>query len=360
MILTAEEHFAATSPFQKLWVNKNTAASLRGWYGFGIGYVAEKPVLTFLVKPGSDLKEFKSQVASMTNMETRLLPVRFRQLETGASIAWDNPLQPGNFVFGKEADGGESCHGTIGPFLRYENPEQDDPTWLLSSRHTMVKKEEKAGPRKITLLGASEDEGSNENTILSEDVRFTPRMQAGNMIDAAIAQVKDPKNVHQTFGDLPIKSTAPIDLIEPVIVQKLGNVTDTTEGIFICRCDVVTVFNCKDNGSADYVNQLLIGSLRGKGEFLDKGDSGALLASQGRPAGLVFARNEKLPAAVKLPDPPPDFVSPFALANPFQTVLDQLKPLVQKEGKGRSLEMVPISAAVKENSIKAGKVLQGR
>ena len=101
-------------------------------------------------------------------------------------------------------------------------------------------------------------------------------------------------------------------------------------------------------GEKFYSNECLIGSLKDDDDFVGRGDSGALVVSQGGPAGILFAktnkfieRDKKDGRAYDLDHLFPELKGlrpPFGLVTPFQVVLDALSSAIPG---GRKLEMLP-------------------
>lgn len=312
-----------------LWKQRNTKPGLSGWHGFGICRSQDSQSLTLLVDPDSD----PTPLVAATSDPQQPLPIntlrvhRFRQMRTGNNQAQPNPLQPGNSVFGLDVFENRGCVGTIGAFLRLANPASTDQTWLLSNNHVLVQASRNPA--------AAEIKGSDDS-VLSKNIKLVSLQPSGNLVDAAIAALTNASNPSSVYPGLQVSSNKPVRPVPLSPVQKLGNATGVTCGTFLCICDSVDVLHCNDNGSSEFVNQMLIGSIPAHLPFLDDGDSGSLVVSNGQPAGLLFAKTEKPPQNVVTPS---TAGAPFGLASPFDTVLAELSRVIADPG-GRSLEML--------------------
>ena len=297
---------------EEVWETRKQKG-LRGWHGYGINTDGTK--LMLFVEPGLNLQDLV-KAAQLDTDEQESLEVfgsmQFRQMDTGNFARPSTPLRPGARVFGSGPTG-VSCNGTIGGFLKLNGDGAVGSIWLLSNQHVLAGDDEL--PFNVEVRGAGQ-------TLLSREVRVPDFKNRERTVDAAVARIHndDIEDIDISYDRIQISCPNPMPSAKVGLhVQKFGNATGVTSGELIGCLPRVEVANCKDEGSTEFVNQLLFAS--NSDTFLAHGDSGALVISNGHPVALMFAIGEHIP---EIPEQKKSFVPPFGLACPIATVLDEL------------------------------------
>jgi hypothetical protein len=127
-----------------------------------------------------------------------------------------------------------------------------------------------------------------------------------------------------------------------------------TRGQVVCENARIAILSGLGLGEKFYANECVVGTLKDPcmekfkyplpGEFVKRGDSGALVVNDGGPAGILFAKTDKPPEVEKngnLSEVDNDYQSlpefenvkpPFGLVTPFQVVLDALSRAIDCSG----------------------------
>jgi hypothetical protein len=124
---------------------------------------------------------------------------------------------------------------------------------------------------------------------------------SNNMVDAALASIDETINVSRLMADGTNISTVVQPPVIGLAVRKVGRTTGVTTGSI--GAINVTIRVQYDGGVATFINQIYV-----RGQFIQAGDSGSLMTTNGngyKPVGLCFAGS-----------------SSASYANPIQPVLD--------------------------------------
>jgi len=275
-------------------------------------------------------KEFREECKLTKDRVDRCVPLlmentdvvrieHFQQLQPGTSYRSSTLLRPGARVFSTSARIGDSTNGTIGAFLRpkptpetRKRPPLRSRAWLLSNKHILLQQNQNV--QEVEVRGAG-------NTLISRQVDFVGLEARENQVDAAIAEVADPREIEAFYDGIPINCPDPISPRPGMRVQKLGNATGVTEGTIICQVKNVFVADARKGGGFLFKDQWLIGS---SSTFMANGDSGSLVVGENHPVALLFAMAEtvhELPKKMR-------FIPPFGLACSIQQVLHALRDQV--------------------------------
>jgi hypothetical protein len=310
MNMNIEQIEEAFINIRSLWKNRHT--DFPNWHGFGVIGSGDALKIQYFILPGTDSGKLiqKSAFLPPDSLKIKELP-RFRRSGQEKGLT-PTKLRPGTGVRSVSTVSGNPncrtrCPGTIGAFLRQRGTME--PVWLLSNHHVLVGDED-CLPVKVF---------SQQGDLISSTVGFVPIEDSGNLVDVAVAKIQHDA-ADPLYDPLKVTSPTPITLAYGDFVQKLGAVTNLTCGrVSGLRC-TVDVLDCGENNNSEFINQISVDSVGPP--FLEKGDSGSLVASKGFPAGLLFAIANPSSA-----DPP------AGLANPWQQVLDSLATTIDPNTK---------------------------
>jgi hypothetical protein len=157
-----------------------------------------------------------------------------------------------------------------------------------------------------------------EETLAVPDVYVRFIRNGDNLVDCALARIKEPNKVRATFpagiGMVNKHLTAP-EL--GITVKKAGATTDTTEGAIVdFNADLYVDYSF---GTFRFINQVVIESGAKEREFATRGDSGSIvLDKENQPVAMVFAASGS-----------------FAVACPLSEVLRLLQDEIQKADQTR-------------------------
>lgn len=149
------------------------------------------------------------------------------------------------------------------------------------------------------------------------------RRHGDNLVDCALAQIKDPQRVRANFPEGIGKLNSP-SAISPQLgrtVMKVGAATGPTEGTIVdINADLYTDYSF---GRFRFINQVVIE--RGKDdEFATEGDSGSIVwdKEKRQPLAMVFAASGR-----------------FAVACPLPQVLDGLQTEIRRDLNDRHVTL---------------------
>jgi hypothetical protein len=279
-----------------------------GWHGYGWQGPISNPTITFL----TDLAT-KGALAAAIGPLQAMLPIklvvsaRFRTLRTHTELSGLPGVQPGSGIVAKNGECGVGPFGTLGAFLRRNDLPASSPLWLLSNLHILAGKAHCANP--VTV------ESENGKTI-SKTVLAATKPHDGGKVDAAVALMDQGEPGIPNYAALSINSPDPIAVDTGARVAKLGAATGQRPGVVLFHLNQVDVLLEDLLVEATLMDQIAVAPEPGNGPFVDDGDSGSLVASGGRPAGLLFA--------MKPHAPDEDIQGNIGLVNPFDAVLSEL------------------------------------
>jgi len=195
------------------------------------------------------------------------------------------PAQPGcsvGFAFTGEQSG-YLMAGTLGAVV------EADGQWFILSNNHVLADQNKLPLDSVIFQPGLLDKNSPRDDQIAKLSKFVP-LKAGepNMVDCAIAQVLQKKNVNPEVmpkvGKL--KSDEPVAAVEGMAVEKTGRTTGYTTGtVRDVSADVKVDY---DIGPLIFSDQIIV--VGDRGSFSDAGDSGSLIVDRNskRPVGLLF------------------------------------------------------------------------
>lgn len=290
---------------QLLWTQRDR---FPGWHGYGWQGPASRPTVTFL----TDLAT-KGALYDAIAPYRHLAPIKlivsakFRTLRTVTGRSGLPQVQPGSGIVATNGNCGVGPFGTLGAFLRRKDLDPSSPLWLLSNLHVLAGNANCANP--VTIE-------SEDGTAISKTVKAAAKPHDGGKVDAAVALMDQGETGIPNYAALGIQSPDPIAVDTGAPVAKLGAATGPRTGFVLFHLKQVNVLLQDLLVEATFNDQIAIAPESGNGPFLDDGDSGSLVASGGRPAGLLFA--------MKPHAPDEDLQGNIGLANPFDAVLSEL------------------------------------
>lgn len=291
-----------------LW--KSVETSFPYWHGWAFRKGRNGMELVFYVVPGADSGPLVQASAGLS----QILPVkivalnRFRRAggDNGAGLA-KTSVRPGTGVHSKSSkpDCSEPCPGTVSAFFRTRGTEK--PVWLLSNHHVLVNNEACLPVQIFTESGV----------LISKSVLPVPLTVRGNRVDAALAELLDPTIADAVYDPIELTSTTPDGVADGDIVQKFGVATGLTCGKVRHAKIPMMILDCDENNNREFVDQIMIDSIPGRPDFLDKRDSGSLVVRNKQPVAVLFALTNS------------DAAGPATgLATPWQTVLDEISKII--------------------------------
>jgi hypothetical protein len=298
-----------------LW--KTAESKVPNWHGWGFRDTGDGPKLLLYILPGSDDR----LLLELTSHISRLLPIEIVELnQFRQSSVHHKPsphhkrpphhkapmaitLRPGEGVRATSSNAKckESCPGTIGAFLREVGTTK--PIWLLSNHHVLAIDND-CPPVKVF---------SQDDHLISSEIRFIHLDDDGNRVDAAVAKLMDFVTAQPLYDPIEITATDPATVADDSIVRKLGHKTAATCGkVRHAKC-TMRILDCAQNNNREFVDQIMIESVPGKPVFLAKGDSGSLVVADKKPAGLLFAITDSGGAGLAV-----------GLAAPWETLMNEI------------------------------------
>jgi hypothetical protein len=292
---------------------------LGDWHAYGFRQVGDEGfIATAFFEPGAkqDIQALRQDFATERLEPPEIVQTaRFQQMHNGSGPQPSISLAPGGPLFTTSPQCPPGCNGTLGAFV---TPVAGDggETWMLSNHHILAERTKCL--KGIAVRGTG-------GKLVSQTVKPVNLKPRGNPVDAAIAQVSSRAKIRAVYPNMDIRCPTPIWPSQGLAVQKLGNATNVTSGVFVWCCPKVFVLGCTIPSSIEFTDQLIIASRDANSPFLAQGDSGSLVVGSGHPIGLLFAISDHLDPKAPLPPLfPPTLAPPFGLANPFQAVLDNL------------------------------------
>jgi hypothetical protein len=304
-MITPEMIKEALNRVRTLWNTRRD--NFTNWHGYAASGKGDAAQIKYYILPdtsGSELLNHSSDISELVPVVIEEMP-QFVQAAAG-NESLVIKLRPGTGVrsVSSSPDCTKRCPGTIGAFLRKKGT--TSPVWLLSNFHVLVKDED-CLPVKVF---------SQQGDFISDNVKFIPLFDTGNEVDVAVAEI-DPAFPDPLYDPLKISDITPMLPADGDLVQKLGAKTGLTCGKVRHQSCTMDVLDCDENNNLEFINQIMVDSIPGKRPFLGKGDSGSLMVSKTRPAGLLFAISNPLSA------------DPFTgLVNPWQVVLNKLATII--------------------------------
>ena len=226
--------------------------------------------------------------------------------------------------------------GTIGYFCtRKSKLPRRKEIHLLSNSHVFADLRKTNIDNGDLIMQPSPGEPASNRPIASL-VNFTALefndQKKPNYIDAAIAKLWV---LHQHKPVIPLIGgvkgyVETKDIVIGETARKFGRTTGYTEGrVFSIYLDIWIHYDRRGQ-SALFQDQLLVEpALAGFKKFVGKGDSGSLLVDVEQHAiGLIFGGMSEAPESMRdlvKPDPVPQRIEGYGVANPISEVLDRLK-----------------------------------
>ncbi|HXB20878.1 MAG TPA: hypothetical protein VNV88_05825 [Candidatus Solibacter sp.] len=353
-----------------------------GWHALGVSGDGESQKVTFYIEPGADIGPLQTSVAEKfepTAVEIMPIP-RFRALRpamapggsagppadaistvgspngvpaaqtilqnagppftlpgavpattlaTPANIL--TVLEPGQGVTARNNRCSETT-GTIGTFLKFVDQRPGDPILVLSACHVLARSQE--------CNAGVEISADNQKIISGVVIPVEINRNGGNLVDAAVASLVVDNGIPPS-GSVRVLNTYPLDFgmtstkpIRPdaqARVDKIGHL-GKTQGTVVGFCPRIDVDPDPAHvGRIEMVDQMLIESSSDH-PFLGPTDSGALVVSGGRPAGLLVAIALNGNSSR----------SPLGVASPFEAVLAEVSRVLS-----RPVEMMPLGASTR-------------
>jgi len=256
------------------------------WHGFATIGETLGSTLVLLVKKNIPEDEAARLQAAFSQISDALVTEIMKTKEFRMAGGSD-PLRPGDFInaFNLRCtdDKHQPCPGTVGAFFKKSGA--DKPIWLLTCLHVlhaMLNDEDTCGGQvQVDVNGV---------TISKGPLFFDPHSldPAAKSIDMGMTEVTMP--VSAFYNGLTLQSTTPFRPPAGDLVQKLGAVSGVTCGKIVNYSNTaVEVLACKGVRTFLYEDVIFIQSLDGKPPFAQRGDSGSLVVSTGKPVGLLFA-----------------------------------------------------------------------
>jgi len=285
------------------------ARGFPGWHGYGWQGPISSPTITFLTDPAT--KEALSKAIAHWTFLKRIpikmvVSTKFRTIQTHSHPGKLVGVRPGTGIVATNGACGMGPYGTLGAFLRRKD-RPTSPLWALSNMHILAGKAN--CPIPVTVM-------SEDGKTISKMVQAAATPHDGGHVDAAVALMDQGEPGIPDYGALGITSSEPIAVDTGARVSKLGAATGRSNGIVLFHLKEVNVLLEDLLVEATLNDQIAVAPEAGNGPFVDDGDSGSLVASQGRPAGLLFA--------MKPHAPDEDLQGNIGLVNPFAAVLSEL------------------------------------
>jgi hypothetical protein len=314
--------------------------AMKAWHGFGVDpRPLSKRLLLF-----TDSKDSINPLKKFAESFGRVLPVDVLQIPRfrfcGSPAQPTDTAQPEVSIFATNKNCKKQDHiaGSMGAFLKFSDAQKGDPTFLLSACHVLDR-----DCTKTTPVDSTPDVhlDNDSEAVISSKVHAVPITSTGNRVDAAVAELGDVGLAKTLMAEIlkgiTVTSATPASQpLEPCsLVEKLGGKTGKTTGRVVTMCSKIAIDPSADIGGAEFDDQMMIVS-QDDAPFVDEGDSGGLVVSNGAPAGIVIAKSHRAVIPGQPSGAPGGADGRYALASPFDVVLQEL----QKVLGNRSLQMI--------------------
>jgi hypothetical protein len=313
-----------------LWENRR---QVEGWHGFSIESHFPLKRLVLYANPKAAIEPVQ-RIAKLLqgSLPVDVLPLpRFRYC--GSIAPSPAPPQLGAGVFAINHACGRGPNGSIGGFLKYVDKKEDEPFLLLSASHVLGRKPTcRTNDFEIDL-----DRGA---TTISKVVHAVDIQTSGtNLVDAAVAEISISAVQNLFQGNVLDLSKIPGPRpTKDALVDKLGSKTDLTHGRVVQPSQTIEILPSAEIGSASFEDQMLVVSTDDTKPFVQDGDSGGLVVSNGVPVGIVIAKSEQEDIPGQPASEAAQIEGRYALISPIDAVLNQLASKLN-----RAVEFVPNS-----------------
>jgi hypothetical protein len=306
---------------------------MKGWHGFSVESQFPTKRLVLYANPKAAIEPVQ-QIAKLLkgSLPVDVVPLpRFRYC--GSSVLPQAAPQLGAGVFAINHVCKRGPNGSIGGFLKYVDKKDDEPFLLLSASHVL-------GRQPTCRTNDFEIDLDRGATTISKVVHAIDIQTSGtNLVDAAVAEISiaDVRNLFQG-NVLDLSKISGPRPAKDALVDKLGSKTDLTHGRVVEPSQTIEILPSVEIGSASFEDQVLVVSTDNTKPFVQDGDSGGLVISNGVPVGIVIAKSEQedIPDQPGAPGTAAQVEGRYAIVSPIEAVLSQLGILLN-----RAVEFVP-------------------